>query len=93
MRLVCLVCKKVPKAKKAIDFCFFSLPRLSVLKSKTKNLGGNKEHASTSYHDDDASSSLSSSSRSSSSRRRRTTPAVDVGFGRDGVHGVPVIGR
>jgi len=31
------VCKKVPKAKKAIDFCFFSLPRLSVLKSDKKS--------------------------------------------------------
>jgi len=32
------VCKKVPKAKKAIDFCFFSLPRLlAKLKSDKKS--------------------------------------------------------
>ncbi len=37
MRLVCLVCKKVPKAKKAIDFVFFrSLVFLAKLKSDKK---------------------------------------------------------
>ena len=38
MRLVCLVCKKVPKAKKAIDFCFFSLPRLSCKAKKRQKI-------------------------------------------------------